>query len=158
MSFSFYTNIAHTFDVRYLIFDSFVFFVLHIKLNSEMWSTLTAHWIRFVDDNHVFVMISTFQWRNFSRPLMRFRSLSLPFFFIPVDTFGWFFPLILFYVSILWVKLSVYISSINFSIQRCVSVITCFNYFSAMNSLYSWLSSFFLFHRHTWNKPPNYDS
>lgn len=100
MSFSFYTNIAHTFDVRYLIFDSFVFFVLHIKLNSEMWSTLTAHWIRFVDDNHVFVMISTFQWRNFSRPLMRFRSLS-PFFFVPVDTFGWFFALILFYVSIL---------------------------------------------------------
>lgn len=158
MSFSFYTNIAHTFDVRYLIFDSFVFFVLHIKLNSEMWSTLTAHWIRFVDDNHVFVMISTFQWRNFSRPLMRFRSLSLSLFFIPVDTFGWFFALILFYVSILWVKLSVYISSINFSIQRCVSVITCFNYFSAMNSLYSWLSSIFLFHRHTWNKPPNYDS
>lgn len=156
MSFSFYTNIAHTFDVRYLIFESFVFFVLHIKLNSEMWSTLTAHWIRFVDDNHVFVMISTFQWRNFSRSLIRFCSLSfsLPFFLSQLTLLA----LILFYVSILWVKLSVYISSINFSIQRCVSVITCFNYFSAINSLYSWLSSIFLFHRHTWNKPPNYDS
>lgn len=57
---------CHAFDARYLIFDSFVFFALHIKLNNEMWFTLTAHWIWFVDDNHVFVMISTSQWKNFS--------------------------------------------------------------------------------------------
>lgn len=122
---------CHAFDARYLIFDSFVFFALHIKLNNEMWSTLTAHWIWFVDDNHVFVMISTSQWKNFSvQDDDAHELVSLAF---SLDNSvallllsRCMFP---FYVSILWIKLSDYSSSSSSINSPRYNVTFCNNWF-----------------------------